>query len=345
MKILHVCESFEGGVATAVANYVDATPEFEHILLCSTRSGKLDCGINKRFSTIYRFTDSKLGCIKDVKRSVDKEKPDVIHCHSSFGGLFGRAAKAIYRFPAPVVYSPHCFAFERKDIGMVKQGAFTIAEKVLSVWTAATVACSEREKWLANRLSRRQKVVFVPNVAGIKPIKGVKKEGGRMVVATIGRLVPQKDPSFFAEIAKRFDDFMKFEFVWIGDGDREYKKELQAAGVRVTGWLDQAGMARELSRADVYVHTARWEGFPIAILDAVALGKSVLARKSEYLMGMPKRWTFEHPATSDLTTFYGDRGAGGKMQNCVGDWRRALGVNTVENVAKRLREVYGEVVG
>jgi len=164
MKILHVCESFEGGVATAVANYVDATPEFEHILLCSTRSGKLDCGINKRFSTIYRFTDSKLGCIKDVKRSVDKEKPDVIHCHSSFGGLFGRAAKAIYRFPAPVVYSPHCFAFERKDIGMVKQGAFTIAEKVLSVWTAATVACSEREKWLANRLSRRQKVEIGENI-------------------------------------------------------------------------------------------------------------------------------------------------------------------------------------
>jgi len=346
MKILHVCESFEGGVATAVANYVDATPEFEHVLLCSTRSGKLDCGINKRFSTIYRFTDSKLGCIKDVRRSVDKEKPDVIHCHSSLGGVFGRVAKAIYRFPVPVVYSPHCFAFERKDIGMLKQGAFTIAEKVLSEWTDGFAVCSKREEQLAKGLNRRKKVIFVPNVASIKPVgKLKKKEVGKKVAVMIGRLAPQKDPEFFAEVVEWVKKFGgEFEFVWIGDGEAEYREKLQESGVRITGWLDTDGVTKELMKADFCIHTAAWEGFPVAILDAVGAGLPVVARTAPYLVGMPQKyfWMEANNIASKLVALSKSQT---KAKACARAWKDALSENTMENIAKRLREVYGEVVG
>jgi glycosyltransferase involved in cell wall biosynthesis len=346
MKILHICESFEGGVATTVANYADATPEIEHVLLCSTRSGKLDCGTIERFSTIYYFTGNKLDYIKDVRRSVDKEQPDVIHCHSSFGGLFGRVAKAIYRFPAPVVYSPHCFAFEREDIGMLKREMFRIVEVFLFLWTEGLAVCSEREKQLAEGLSRhKKKVVFVPNVASIKPGKRLKKkEGGRLVVAMLGRLAPQKDPEFFAEVARYAKKFGgEFEFVWIGDGEERYREKLKAAGIRITGWVDQKMVAEELQKADFYVHTALWEGFPVAILDAVKVGLPVLARRAPYLVGMPQKYILmeANNIAPKLVSLSKNQS---KAKICANAWNDALSENTMENVAKRLHEVYSRVV-
>lgn len=95
----------------------------------------------------------------------------------------------------------------------------------------------------------------------------------------VGRIAPQKDPKFFADVvAELRKDDVPLEAVWIGDGDGDLRRLLTEARIRVTGWLSPSGV-EELLRGSVYVHSARYEGFPLSILDAAACRAPIVARR------------------------------------------------------------------
>lgn len=333
MKILHISESFEGGVATAVSNYVSMTVDTntEHYLLCSTRTNKLDSGILEQFSTVFQLPRQHFNAIKTVRDIIDKLRPDVIHCQSSFGGVYGRLGAR--HFPGLIVYSPHCYAFERQDVGKLTRTAYYDVEKFLRRYTDVVVACSEREKALAEKIGGRKgfRAVFVPNFSALPQKTSGKRE---KLVVGMGRLAPQKDPAAFAAVAAEVDA----EFVWIGDGDDKYKAPLEANGVKITGWKSQKEVQRILSRASVYLHTALWEGFPMTILDAERCGLAIAARKAPYLTGMPKEYT----PTIDKLAEVVNEALSSEMtqQKNAQAWREALANNNPKVARERLLEVY-----
>ena len=76
---------------------------------------------------------------------------------------------------------------------------------------------------------------------------------------------------------------------WIGGGGSDaHLAELLAAGVEVTGWLEQDIAVKELAGCDIYLHTAAWEGYPMTILEAFELGLPVVARGIPALASEPR---------------------------------------------------------
>jgi glycosyltransferase involved in cell wall biosynthesis len=61
-------------------------------------------------------------------------------------------------------------------------------------------------------------------------------------------------------------------FHWIGGGEPEGVAALEAAGVDVTGWLRRPDALAALSRMDVCLHATRWEGMPVALIEAQVAG-------------------------------------------------------------------------
>ena len=57
--------------------------------------------------------------------------------------------------------------------------------------------------------------------------------------------------------------FEDLRAVWLGDGDPALRERLRAGGVEVTGWLPREATFARLGAADLYLHSARWEGFPL----------------------------------------------------------------------------------
>lgn len=55
-------------------------------------------------------------------------------------------------------------------------------------------------------------------------------------------------------------------------------RELAENGIQVTGWLPRAQLLTELAGSDVYLHSAAWEGFPLAVLEADALRIATVLR-------------------------------------------------------------------
>ncbi|WP_431859539.1 glycosyltransferase family 4 protein [Azospirillum sp.] len=73
-----------------------------------------------------------------------------------------------------------------------------------------------------------------------------------------------------------------WELVIAGDGDLEtYRRQAAALGlsdrVTFTGWLDQDGCRRQLAQADVLVQPSMFEGLPMAVLEAMAHGLTIVA--------------------------------------------------------------------
>lgn len=280
-SVLHVVESLSSGVATALEDYVRSTPEYRHVILSHRRQeAQTGDALDQLASASLALPGGHLARMRAIRRQLRWLSPSIVHAHSSLAGLYTRLGAGSWR--RLVVYTPHCYAFERTDVPFLLRAGFWLVEAAMSRTGGYVAASSPREAELARRLGRRTSVVYVPCAPRIGPIErpGAGPDRGQgLRVMTVGRLAPQKDPDFFARAARASRaTAADTRWIWVGGGRPAYERLLRAAGVEVTGWLTREDSLRWLSTADVYVHTAAWEATGLTILEAAALGLPVLAR-------------------------------------------------------------------
>ncbi len=208
---------------------------------------------------------------RSLARAVTAFAPDVLHLHSSKAGFIGRFAHHAMRWPCRVFYSPHGLSFldpERR----VRNAVFKSLESVAARTGATPVGCGRGEAELLSRLSGRD-ALLLENPVDERFFDVDGRETNERMVVTLGRLSRQKAPDSFAAVARavraRRPDL---RFVWIGDGESNYRPVLEAAGCEITGWRTREQVMELLSRAHVYLQTSRWEGLPISVIQAMAAG-------------------------------------------------------------------------
>jgi glycosyltransferase involved in cell wall biosynthesis len=185
-------------------------------------------------------------------------------------------------------------------------------------------------------------VVHVPNVSRIPALAMLEHRDPNRVVA-VGRVGAQKDPDFYREtvLHLRRHGRPELDSRWIGDGDDTIARlRLERAGIPVTGWLSSFDAHRALGSAGLYLHTARWEGFPVAILEAIELGIPVIAREVPTLRGAiatPGITTPEQMAAAADELLRGGENA---RQRNLADWNRLLASNTPSHQARALAAAY-----
>lgn len=342
-KVLHVVESFGGGVATAIAQYVHATPNIEHHLLRSEREGDfVDSGELALFASVAELPKNLIAAHKTIRRVVKTVQPSVVHAHSSFAGAYVRTSIRNQK-SRPIVYTPHGYSFERADISALSRVVYRFLETVLSQNTSVIAACSAREVSLSQFMGYRGRTAFVPNVA--QPLSwetnmtsGRKADTGFSVVS-VGRLTPARDPHFFAEVVrhtKKADP--EINFTWVGGGESAYGDLLQELGVGVTGWLPRDAARAILDGAHLHVHTAAWDGFPMVLLEANASRVPSLVRDIAPFSMMPEALRSSTPEQMAQRIVAMKRLENRKA--VLGLWDRFLSENTAETQSERLLATY-----
>ena len=242
-----------------------------------------------------------------------------------------------------LVYSPHCFAFERRDLSPVIRMLVRAAERMLARNTDAFAVCSPAEARAAVKLSRRgARVIHVPNLARVPALAMLEHRDPHRVV-TVGRIGAQKDPDFYREavLHLRRNGRPGVDARWIGDGDdRVARARLERSGIPVSGWLSSFDAACALGGAGAYLHTARWEGFPIAILEALELGVPVIARDVPALAGATATRGIRTPVDMAVAAAELLRGGEAARQRNLAAWQRVLAANTAERQSATLRAAY-----
>lgn len=280
LRVLHVVESYGAGTATALDQYVRATPELEHHLIRRYRpdDDHADDGEQRRFASVSDLAPGLLPAVRSVRRRVRELGPDVVHGHSSFGGAFARLGTP--RGGALRVYTPHCFATERRDISGVARVGYATAERVLGRRTDVVAGCSAREVQLARRFAPKARHLFVPNVSGVAA-RTSEPHNSPPVLVTAGRVTAQRDPDLLLAVLAELRRLgVDVRARWVGGGDPASIARLEAAGVEVTGWVPRSDGLAQVAAADVYVHTAAWDGTPMTLVEAVSLGVPTVARRT-----------------------------------------------------------------
>jgi glycosyltransferase involved in cell wall biosynthesis len=97
------------------------------------------------------------------------------------------------------------------------------------------------------------------------------------LVLGVGRLVEQKRPFAFLSLAKELRGYVpEAKFLWVGDGKLAADWQESVARLGLGGEVSCAGWQPDVqayySAADVLLHVAKFEGLPLAVVEAMASG-------------------------------------------------------------------------
>ncbi|MDR7188703.1 glycosyltransferase involved in cell wall biosynthesis [Microbacterium sp. BE35] len=280
LHLLHVTETLATGVLDVVARMAAHQVELGHRVtvlhsprpetppraVLQTRLGGAEL-VTVGDSTQKRFTRLRAlrSALVDLRRRGDI---DLIHLHSSFAGVVGRLGAT----KTPVIYSPHGFAFLRRDVSRTKAQAFQLAEAVLARRSDAVLCVSASEEHVA-RTALRAPTLLVPNRLSMEELQlgAPGSAGAKPLIVNVGRWSPQKAPERFARAATEFQ--ADADFLWIGDGPSPEP----LSGYSVSGWIEPTDVVRRLAAASIIYFTSRWEGMPVGLMQAQALGIPAVA--------------------------------------------------------------------
>jgi glycosyltransferase involved in cell wall biosynthesis len=237
---------------------------------------------------------SDLRALVGLHRLMRAWRPDIVHTHTAKAGLLGRLAARATGIPT-VVHTYH---------GHVLRGYFSPAKTALfrrlETWLAASadalVAVSEsvRRDLVDLGIARAEKIRVIPlgldlsHLAGILPRGALRSEAGisedAPLVGMVGRLVPIKDAPTFLRAARLVaGERADVRFALVGDGEERAALESLSRELGLDGRVTFFGWRRDLAAVygdlDVVVNASRNEGTPVALIEALAAGRPVVATR------------------------------------------------------------------
>lgn len=311
MKILHI-GNLKSGIDTYVRNTVAlASDKFEFVIVNGADdSSKPYMRHGKQVKTYSIDMYRALNPVKDMKavmqaiKIIKKEKADLVHCHSAKGGVIGRFAA--FLTGTKVVYTAHAFSFLSAESAKKKQ-IFLLLEKIAKL-NSYLLACSDSERELGikvvgfneekafawnnavpdadkglTRISQISRISSQKNEASDLP---VPKEGERYITS-IGRPSYQKNPLFMVEVAHgihlKHPD-IKFYLLGVGfyspmleDMKRLIHQYDMDDTFYLLPWLSHEETLKYVKGSLLYFMTSLYEGLPISVIEAMSLGKAIVA--------------------------------------------------------------------
>jgi glycosyltransferase involved in cell wall biosynthesis len=305
LNVLQVCDhlGWEGsrmhGVKRLFAWMIPRfDPERYQVSLVSLRKKDLSeetlesFGVDITYLHKSRFDPATLPALLKV---IDRKQIDILHLHGYGATTFGRIAGAMRRLPTIV----------HEHANLTDTPWFQkVADSILEPYTDIALAVSQSTADFvvnARRIpARKVKVVYlgVPleefsRERTDEEIRAARAElgiaPGDFAIGTVTRLHESKGNSFLVEAARRVLDERPFaRFFIVGEGPLREPLEQQARALQLGDRFVFAGFARDVARVvsafDISVFPSLWEGTPLTVFEALAMGKAIVATDADGLV-------------------------------------------------------------
>ena len=232
----------------------------------------------------FDFTKWKL-----VKQLLNDKKIELVHAHgtrASSNVLW--AAKSL---GIPVIYTVHGWSFHPDQKPLVRH-IRVLGEKYIASRTALNISVSASNQQTGkNFIPSFQSIVinngidqqkFNPN----KQYKDIRKElniaHDALLVLFIARFTSHKQPLALIEaFAKAQALHPKLHLLMVGDGDQKNEAIQLISQLKLGNKITLESFRQDvpdvLASADIFVLPSLWEGLPIGLLEAMAMGKAIIA--------------------------------------------------------------------
>ncbi len=294
IKILHLFY-LVGGVGTSIELISKNTDQqqFEHVIINGARPDQIPLYENN-VKLHHLELEREIRPLKDFKLILQlisickKEKPDVIHAHSAKGGIIGKIAAFIVK--RPCLHTPQAYSYLSAQT-KIKKRLYLFIEKTLKLLPHKILASSWSEaKRAINDLKYPEKrVITFPNA--INPIQkipelSIERTWPDNYICTVGRPSYQKNIELMIDVMHQLKkERPDIHLIIMGVGsyspntrsveDKIIKYELQD-NVTMLKWTSRKDIFHIISNARLYLSTARYEGLPYAVIEALALKKALV---------------------------------------------------------------------
>lgn len=226
----------------------------------------------------------------EVKKFMEQEKFDIAHAHGTraMSNIFNSARS----LSIPLIYTVHGWSFHQNQKYPVRR-LRELSEKFLTSRADKTVCVSksnqkdgverfnmQRSTVIYNAIDTQKFNLHAQKFADIRDELIIDRD--KTVVGFIARITEQKDPvtmiKAFEIIKKKTDDII---LLMVGDGDLKNETISLANELNLQSHIKflpfRTDVPDILNAIDIYALPSLWEGFPIGILEAMAMKKSVVA--------------------------------------------------------------------
>lgn len=283
--------------------YVKDTPNYDNIRFIDLPSTKVK-GIEPVFHSLLATIWSI--CLK----------PDIVHIHNIGPALFCPLLKLFGRTIVVTYHSPN---YEHEKWSFIARKILKFSE-VLMLMFADEVIFVNRFQMKKMPQKYQSKLVYIPNgiEEGLNLAEasdciekyGLEKE---KYILALGRITYEKGFDILIDAFKRADTAdIKLCIAGGVETEKKYFEELKAAAntnVVFPGFVSGELLRQLYSHARLFVLPSRNEGFPLALLDAMAYKRNILVSDipATNLVKLPERHYFETSNVEQLSLLITER--------------------------------------
>lgn len=219
-----------------------------------------------------------------LTRLLARQRYDVVHTHLIHASAIGLMAAKLARAPLAVMtrhYERYVWIYGTALDRMLQRTANRLADHVFAISEAVRRTLVEREGVSPARITTVPNGIDIQRVRrlGIVATSAVSPAG--ITIGSVGSLERRKGHEYLMEALALLQTEPPPRLLLVGDGPLRTELERLALklGVRhrveLTGY--QADPYRSLARMDIYAQPSLEEGFGIAVIEAMALERPVVA--------------------------------------------------------------------
>jgi glycosyltransferase involved in cell wall biosynthesis len=226
---------------------------------------------------------------------IDRKKIDILHLHGYGATTFGRLAGAMRRLPTIV----HEHA-NLTDTPWFQKIADSALEPVTDIAIAVSQSTADFVVHARRIPAAKVKVVYlgVPLEEFSRPraeseIRAAREElgiaPGDFAIGTVTRLHDSKGNSYLVDAARLvLNERPHARFFIVGEGPLRDPLEQQARALNLADRFVFAGFAKDVARVvsafDLSVFPSLWEGTPLTVFEALAMGTAIVATDADGLV-------------------------------------------------------------
>ncbi|MDP1026696.1 glycosyltransferase [Sphingomonas sp. KR1UV-12] len=286
MRVMHVCDSIIGGTGSYLTELLleqhRSTPDIELMLLMPAEHLSYlderfaDSGIAiKTFRRAGR-TRGMVMLLLCYLRHLIGWKPQIVHAHSFGAGVVTRIVPGRW---AGLIYCPHGWSFNM-TLPTLIQRTLSLLEWILA-WRSDALVLISRHDYDSGReygIPARKMRLVLSGIEARAPVGPTAAwQDPRVKLLFVGRFDRQKGLDVLLramEPARHHACLRVIGAPVVGEGGdlpmpRDYLEPI--------GWQDREGVFAHMRAADAVVVPSRWEGFGLVAIEAMRLGKAVIA--------------------------------------------------------------------
>ncbi|WP_316820135.1 glycosyltransferase family 4 protein [Pedobacter gandavensis] len=290
-----------GGGETHVLDLVNELDKqvFESVVLSFTEGPMVDRLRSDGFKVYVVPTEKPFNykVWKAVRKIVEQEKIDLIHAHGTRAN--SNTFSTAKSLGIPLIYTVHGWSFHPDQSSTVKI-IRTLSERFLVKMANRTICVSQSN--LKEGLSKfpmhdAQVILNGINQQKFNPdqqFKDVRKELGipaeAVLIGYIARITAQKEPLNFLRGIAQVPTDLNAKYLIVGDGELKSEMLELASSLNLNDRLIfqdfRSDIPDILNAVDIFCLPSLWEGLPIALLEAMAMKKAIIATEIDGIIDL-----------------------------------------------------------